>query len=147
MVTGKYISGEFIPSNPKKYKGKYPIIYKSSWEREFMKFLDRNPNILLWASESFSINYRNPIDGKMKNYIPDFFVKYIDKRGRTITEIIEIKPKNETFLKEAKTKKDQLALLVNAEKWKAAQLFCKKHGIKFRVLTEEELFRKPKKKK
>lgn len=146
-MNGKYISGEFIPTNPKKYIGTYPIMYRSSWEKEFMKYLDRNPNVLQWASESISIPYLNPLDNKVKNYIPDFYVKYRDKRGNTRAEIIEIKPKSETFLKEAKSKKDQVALLINSYKWKAAQIFCKKNGMKFRVLTEEEMFYTPRKRR
>ena len=39
------------------------IIYRSSWELRVMNYFDRNPNILQWASEEFSIPYRSPIDG------------------------------------------------------------------------------------
>jgi hypothetical protein len=144
---GKYIQGQFIPRNTKKYIGKYPIIYRSSWEREFMKFLDNSPSIINWSSESIIIPYKSPIDGKIKNYVPDFFVKYIDRKGKIKAEIIEIKPKSETLLSEARSKKDQIALYINAEKWKNAQIFCKKRGMNFRVLTEEELFYNPKNRK
>ena len=29
---------------------------------------------------------------------------------------------------------------VNSAKWKAAQNYCKEKGIKFKILTEEDLF-------
>ena len=41
--------GKFRPQNYKKYKGDpTKIIYRSGWELKFMKYLDRQPEVLLW---------------------------------------------------------------------------------------------------
>ena len=85
--------GKFHPSNRTKYKGDPDnITYRSLWERQVMKSLDENPNIVEWASEEVVIPYRSPIDGKMHRYFPDFYVK------TSIGEqwLIEIKPKIQT---------------------------------------------------
>jgi len=56
MAESKYHQGRFNPRNPEKYKGDFRnIIYRSSWEVEFMRYCDRNPNILEWGSEEFFI--------------------------------------------------------------------------------------------
>jgi hypothetical protein len=131
---------EFTPRNPQKYVGEYPIIVRSHWERTFMTFLDSNSAITSWASESIAIPYIDPFSGKMRSYFPDFMIEYIDKDGKTNVEIIEIKPGKEAGITEAKSKYDQAALKLNLAKWKSATRFCQKHGIKFRVLTEQMLF-------
>ena len=51
-------TGRFVPTNPKKYKGNYTTIYyRSLWERKFMVYCDKNPNILQWGSEEIYIPY------------------------------------------------------------------------------------------
>ena len=84
--------GRYTPENPQKYIGDpQKIIYRSSWERRFMIYCDRNPSILSWASEEIAIHYLSPIDYKMHRYYPDFIVKTKDK-----VSMIEIKPNRET---------------------------------------------------
>ena len=57
-------SGKFRPSNIKKYRGDYRnIIYRSSWEKVFMSYCDKNDNIIEWGSEEVIIPYRSPLDG------------------------------------------------------------------------------------
>jgi len=111
-----------------------------------MQWCDRNPNILRWGSEEFRIPYFHPVKQKICNYIPDFIIKYRDKDDRIITEILEVKPAKEAVLNLPGRKKistyDQVQLAINNAKWKAAKEFCESHGIKFRVLTEHQLFRK-----
>ena len=54
--------GKFSPKNYKKYKGdRTKIIYRSSWELRFMKWLDHNNNVLSWGSETVIVPYKNPI--------------------------------------------------------------------------------------
>jgi len=135
-----FANGEFVPKNPQKYVGNGKIFYRSAWELTLMNTLDNHPFVLQWASESIQINYRNPFTGKMTIYIPDFFVIYVDKYGKKNGEIIEIKPANQTFESLAKRKKDQAARILNLAKWSAANAWCRKQGLKFRIMTENELY-------
>lgn len=136
-----FASGNFVPSNPKKYVGKGAITYRSSWELTFMNLCDRHPNIEYWASEPIKIPYKNPFTGKNTVYIPDFMMVYTDGNGKKQAEIIEIKPARESYLAEAKTKRDKAAVALNMVKWQAAEVWSKMNGFKFRVMTEEQIYR------
>ena len=138
----RFANGNFHPKNSKKYVGTQPIRYRSSWELAFMNVLDNHPNVINWASESVKIPYINPFTGKPTVYVPDFFIVYVDKIGKRHSELVEIKPVKETILEKARTKKDKLSVALNTIKWQAARKWCKKHNVAFRVMTEEQLFRK-----
>lgn len=140
----KAYSGLFKPSHPEKYAGKGKIIYRSTWELAFMRMADSHPSVISWASEPMRIPYKNPLTNKMSMYVPDFIIMYENKNGDQRTEIIEIKPKKETLLEKAKTKQDKLRIAVNTVKWMAARVYCEKHGMVFRVLNEDHIFRNPK---
>jgi len=43
-------------------------------------------------------------------------------------------------LENAKSKRDRAFLMVNQAKWAAAMAWCKKNGVTFRLITEEDLF-------
>jgi hypothetical protein len=106
-----------------------------------MRFCDNNDNILKWASEAIQIPYRDPLTNRNTVYVPDFFIQYIDKDGRMLTELIEVKPANQTLLeKVGRNKNNQMQYVKNQAKWQAAQAWCKSQGIKFRVLNETDLF-------
>lgn len=137
----------YIPKNPDKYLGDGNNIWlRSSWERKFAVWADRNPAVLNWGSEEIIIPYLSPVDGKMHRYFPDFAMTVKTRSGGVRKFIVEIKPysqsvmpvkgnkKNKTFLNEAAT------YTVNQAKWQAAEMFCKKSGIEFVVLTERDLF-------
>ena len=138
----KYATGIFTPKFPQKYVGKHKPKYRSGWELSFMTFCDSNKNVTHWASESMSIPYRSPLDGKMHMYIPDFFVVYQNKFGKAIAEVVEIKPKKQSLI-ESRTAsaRDRAVVAVNHSKWQAATAYCKMQGFAFRVITENELFR------
>ena len=71
----KTVSGRFSPTAPSKYAGNpYRIVYRSSWERDFMTWLDANSGVLLWASEEIAVPYVIPGDKKMHRYFPDFLI-------------------------------------------------------------------------
>lgn len=142
---------EFIPKNPQKYSGTYPIIYRSSWELTFMMWLDKHPYVLSWQSESLKVPYQNPLTGKWTYYLPDFLIVYADGsgNGKQHVEMIEIKPMKEVpgyqKLREdgrpyRVSKQTQLIQAINAAKWMAAQQLCRKKGWKWRVVTEETLY-------
>lgn len=139
-------SGKFKPKNYKKYKGDpTKIFYRSLWERRFMVFADNNDAIVEWGSEEFFIPYRSPLDNKVHRYFPDFYIKYVNSKGQTVKEVIEVKPKKQTLppKKPARRTKRYLqevnTYLINQAKFKAAEEFCKDRRYKFRILTEEEL--------
>lgn len=126
------------------------IIFRSGWEYKFMRYLDSKDNVLEWASEEIKIPYISPVDGKVHRYHVDFYVK-IDN-GRSVDKyLVEIKPYSEKFPPQRKRKtrlleEAQRTYAVNQAKWKAAEAFCEKHGLQFKVFTEVELFgKKPKK--
>lgn len=137
----KYSQGFFVPKNPEKVSGKQKIQYRSSWELTMMHFLDLHPNVINWASESISIPYRNPLTGKNSFYIPDFLVVYKDKHGAIKGELVEVKPKKETFMEAAKSRRDKAYVIVNTAKWTAAISWCKKHNLTFKVINEDSIYK------
>ena len=137
----KFAQGIYTPKNPEKYVGKHAPKYRSGWEMTFMTFCDSNKNVLYWASEAIKIPYRSPLDGKIHQYIPDFFVVYQNKSGQKVAEMVEIKPKKQSLI-ESRTAsaKDRAIVAVNHAKWASAMAYCKSQGYTFRVITEDSLF-------
>ena len=140
MRRTKFSHGKFEPKNKKKYIGTYPIKYRSSWELVMMNMLDRNENVIYWASESIKIPYMNPLTGKATIYVPDFFMHYIDAQGKKHNELVEIKPMNQTLNEKARGIKNKIALAINKAKWSAANKWAQKKGWRFRVITEADMF-------
>ena len=137
----KFAQGSYTIKNKAKYVGKGVPRYRSGWELAFMRFLDNNDSILQWASESISIPYRNPITGKQSIYVPDFLITYRNRNSQMVAEVIEIKPKKQSVV-ESKMKANERAIVaVNYAKWDAATKWCKKQGLLFRVITEDDMFR------
>lgn len=140
--------GKFFPKNKDKYKGDLKkIVYRSSWEKQFMILLDRDTRVIKWASESFPIAYRSPIDNKVHRYFPDFIITIKHKSGQEKTYIIEIKPHRETQppkINNTKKKKktiitEQLTYVRNQAKFTAAEKFCEKNGWEFKLITEKHM--------
>lgn len=140
--------GRFIPKNPAKYVGRSVnnVMFRSSWELAFLKWLDTNQAVLRWGSEELAIPYVSPLDGRIHRYFPDMIMMYIDNSGQVKKEIIEIKPYKESVETPRMTDRDAQALMVNKAKWAAAAEFASNNGASFRVLTEKTLFRQGKKK-
>jgi hypothetical protein len=133
--------GKFKVRNPEKYIGAGDPTYRSSWEMTFMMFCDNNPAIQQWASESVKIPYTDPLTGRSTVYVPDFLVVYLDKDQKKHAELIEIKPKSQAVLEAVgKNKLNQAQYIKNMAKWQAAQAWCKRMGLRFRVVSEEDLF-------
>ena len=75
--------------NPEKYIGDANnVIYRSLWERNVMRWLDENPDIVEWGSEEIAIMYDHPIRGGAAKYYPDFILK--DKEN--VVKVVEVKP-------------------------------------------------------
>lgn len=105
-----------------------------------MQFCDNNPAILQWASEAINVPYRNPFTNKNTIYVPDFLIIYVDKNQQKHAEVIEIKPSTETTMESARSMRDKAYVALNHAKWAAANAWCKQNGMKFRVVTEHEIF-------
>jgi hypothetical protein len=150
------IQGKYTPLNKHKYKGDCNnIIYRSSYELQFMNYCDLNSGILEWSSEETIIPYISPKDGKYHRYFVDFWIKYVsneyttDIDGNKIKKIkkalIEIKPDCETRPpKETKriteTYRVKLStFFINQAKWQAAFQYAKNNNMDFEVLTEKWL--------
>jgi hypothetical protein len=111
-----------------------------------MSFLDHNPSIQQWSSESLKIPYRDPLTGKQTIYVPDFLVVYMDKTQKKHAELWEIKPANQTLIeKVGKNPYNQAQFVKNQAKWAAAAQWCQQQGIKFRIINEGDIFHNPKK--
>jgi hypothetical protein len=137
----KYASGKYLVKNVDKYMGKRAPTYRSSWEYTFCTFCDNNPAVIQWASEAITIPYRNPVSGKNTIYIPDFLVVYEDKNQKKHTELIEIKPSTEVTMESAKSYRDKLMVAINMAKWAAADAWARANNIRFRVVTEYDIFK------
>jgi hypothetical protein len=137
--------GKYKVKHRQKYVGNVnDVTYRSSWERRFMVYCDKNPGILRWNSEEVIIPYYSPVDRKTHKYYVDFLIQ--TDTGMTL---IEVKPDRQTrppkmggtpkskgrYLKEMKTWK------VNEAKWIAAERFCEERGWIFKILTEKHLVR------
>jgi hypothetical protein len=140
----KYHQGKFKPENPRKYKGDPSnIVYRSSWEFTMMRRLDRDKDVIAWASEELVIPYISPIDERVHRYFPDFV--YQTKEG---TFVVEIKPEAQTKqpIKGKKKKKtfanEVITYEINSAKWRAAKEFCEDRKLKFVILTERDLYGK-----
>ncbi len=139
-------SGIYKPENPQKYRGNPTnVIYRSLWERKFMVFCDRNPNIIQWGSEEVVIPYRSPLDGRVHRYFVDFNIKILTKSGEVKRYLIEIKPKKQTIpppdpKKKTKTWHDKtMTYIKNRAKWEAAKEWCEDRQMQFMILTEYHL--------
>jgi len=138
--------GKYKPKNPQKYNGdSTKIIYRSLWERKFMKFCDEKTNILQWGSEEVVVPYRSPIDNRMHRYYVDFIITSINKQGLKETLLIEVKPKRQCKPPEKKSRITRRYISevktwgINSAKWKAATEYAENRGWKFIILTEDDL--------
>lgn len=143
--SSRYNQGEFKPKNPLKYRGTYPIIYRSSWELLLMKFLDENPSIIEWGSESIVVPYISPLDGREHRYFLDFVAKIITKSSNVKVIAIEVKPFAQTKppvqpKRQTKSYVDAVKTYeVNKAKWAFATEYCKRRKVDFVIFTEYDL--------
>ena len=137
----KYANGKFTVKNPEKYMGKRSPTYRSSWEFAFMNFCDNNPAVINWTSESVKIPYYNPVSGKQTIYVPDFLIVYVDANQKQHTEVVEIKPSTETTMESARSYRDKLSVAINMAKWAAADNWARANNMRFRVVTEHDIFK------
>lgn len=138
----RYKQGFYVPNKPRKCVNimetdePQPIIWRSSWEKQFCEWCDRNDSVIRWGSELIKILYKNPLTNKMSYYVPDFYFESIEKDKKVHRYLIEIKPLKESNLSNSSNGYDKLMVAKNALKWQSAIIYCKKRGIEFKVLTD-----------
>lgn len=143
----KFAQGAYVCKNPNKYVGNRQPRYRSGWEWAFFQFCDNNDAVLEWASEAIAIKYRHPLTGKVTNYVPDVFMRYRTRNNKICTELIEIKPRKQSVIEGKMSETAKAIVAINHAKWAAAQAWCRRAGIVFRVLNEDQLFRNGAKKR
>jgi len=138
--------GKFTPINPQKYKGDPTnIIYRSSWEKRVMLWLDKHSQVVSWSSEEVVVPYKSPADGRFHRYFVDFYAQIRGKDGKLNSYLLEIKPKKQAIEPEIKSRitkqyiNEVVTYAINQAKWKAATEYCKDRGWEFKVLTEDHL--------
>lgn len=138
--------GFFKPRNPSKYNGDHTnIVYRSSWELKFMRYLDAHKDVISWSSEELAIPYKSPIDNRFHRYFPDFIVKRRNPSGKIDVLLVEIKPEKETKPPAVQKKASKRYIRevytwgINEAKWKAASEYCKDRGWTFAIFTEKHL--------
>jgi TnsA endonuclease N terminal len=92
-------------------------------------------------SESVSIPYRHPITGKQTIYVPDFLITYQNGNGKTVGELVEIKPRKQSVIEDRQSQRDRMAVAINYAKWDSATKWARRQGLTFRVVTEDQIFR------
>ena len=122
------------------------IEHRSSWEREFMKWLDTSDAVIQWSSEEVAIWYFDPVAKKNRRYFPDFIVKYTNSKGIVVEEVVEIKPQSQVNGPNPNPKRrtkswagQVMTYMTNMAKWKAASTWAEDRGMNFRLLTEKDV--------
>jgi hypothetical protein len=137
----RWAQGFYDVVNADKYVGTKKPRYRSGWELSFMRFCDTNQHVIQWASEAIQIPYRHPLTGKQTIYVPDFFITYRTKNNTVRAELIEIKPKKQSVVESKMSSRDRAVVAINYAKWAAAEAWCRRQSITFRVITEDQMFK------
>jgi hypothetical protein len=136
--------------NPEKYTGTRPLTLRSGWEISFVfKYLDTNPNIISWKSESTIIRYLSPIDSQYHRYFMDFTFTARTPNGQLKELWVEVKPFAQTQPpKEPKRKTSNYmyqlrTYFVNQAKWSTTRKIIEEkkalgQNIDFVIITEKD---------
>ena len=165
--SARTLQGYYKVQNPQKYIGDPSgVIYRSSWEMKFCKWLDYSPSVLKWSSEPMCIKYwdrvsnmeknikerldnNNPRNWKVRNYYTDFWLE-INKGDHIEKWFVEIKPANKltkpipppinSSLKQIRNfNMKAKEYLINEGKFSSLNEWAKKHDMLFYVFTEKTL--------
>jgi len=149
MISNKWKQGKYDLKFPSKYKGTLPVIFRSSWEHRVFYFLDNNPSIIEWASETIVINYKYQLDNKMHRYFVDINFIANDSENIQRRYLIEIKPFSQTIPPKPPMKNSHKAMQrynqevmtfqKNQDKWLYAKAWADKNGYIFDIWTEKTL--------
>ena len=95
-----------------------------------------------YATGNLNIYYNAEQLKKRDFRVPDFFVVYKTKLNKMRAEIVEIKPKKQSIVESKQRNAEKQVVALNHAKWESARAWCKQQGLIFRVVTEEDIFRK-----
>jgi len=166
--TAKTKQGYYNIEHKDKYIGDVSqVIYRSSWEYAFCKWLDASPSVIRWSSEPISIPYydrvsklaecaklgldpNNPTNWEVRNYNTDFWYEVNKGDSQTDKIFAEIKPASKLRkpippLKDASLKEQRIftnaakEYLINEAKFAALKAWAEKNNAKFYVFTEDIL--------
>lgn len=152
----KYQQGLFVPINKDKVvqlNKEGGLWYRSSYEKKFYNFLDLATHVVKWNAEIATINYsfQSMKDGRMvtteHRYYPDIYYEIKFEDGSIKKFLGEIKPGSETGKPKPLGEKYSHKQLVNYEyaqkmwaknvaKWIAADEYCQRRGMEFKIITE-----------
>lgn len=140
-----YKQNFYKPVNAQKYIGNGMPFYRSGMELKFMRWCDKNPNVLKWSSESVIVPYVSPIDHRVHRYFIDNAV--VIKEGNVIKKyLVEVKPESQTKSpskhgnkKESTILYENATWLINNSKWEAAKKYAQSIGYEFLIITEKHL--------
>ncbi len=142
----RYLQGFYNLKHPKKYIGNPKnVVFRSSFEMQFMRMIDESENIIKWASEEMPIPYFDPISNRMRRYFVDFMIEQKNKDESISKIMVEIKPMNQ-IIQPKKTPRKKMETYMNEmmeytrnrAKWEAAKKWCEKHNFKFMIVTKNE---------
>lgn len=137
----RYRQGYVNPKSCKKLfesQQNEPIIYRSSYEKKFIHWLESSDRVLHWGSECVCIPYTGA-DGQPHHYYPDYVVEFAN--GTKC--LIEIKPHSQTVRPDPRCLHAVEEFKKNVLKWLAAKEFCERNGMAFKIITEHTLNRLP----
>jgi hypothetical protein len=140
-----YKQNFYKPVNAQKYVGNGMPFYRSGMELKFMRWCDKNPNVLKWSSESVIVPYVSPIDHRVHRYFIDNAV--VIKEGNVVKKyLVEVKPESQTKppskhgnKKESTILYENATWLINNSKWEAAKKYAQSIGYEFLIITEKHL--------
>lgn len=117
------IGGKYGSLTGIKYGNKKITHFESSLERDYIYLLEFDPKVNSYQEQPLRVHFKDRNQTK-RIYTPDFLVE-----SRNSTLLVEIK--YQAYLDKHK---DLLE-----DKFNAAHEFCSKHGIQFKVITENEI--------
>lgn len=100
--------------------------FESSLERDWLRLLDFDPNVIALREQPFTIYYE--VEGRRIRYTPDVLAEFL-RAGTVKTVVYEVKP--------LETLRADWQLL--RPRFKAAVKHCRGQGWQFRIVTERHI--------
>lgn len=144
-MANAWLQGKYVLKNPNKYVVNTKFIhYKSSYERRCFKYFDESKSVISWGYETVSVPYQ--FTGKSHTYFIDIYAEIRNAKGGVDRYLIEIKPKkqvsapkNSPRRNQTNYKKELLIYNMNCAKWRYAESYAKQNGMKFKIMTEDQI--------